>query len=103
MHVAVLAVLQPRPQALNPGATCLTGRLSLSFEEPLSLRSAAPAPVVDAMKVAISMENPFAGGRDSTDGLIAPWRPRGILVRLLPMLPQNHIPKHGFNVAMLLS
>ena len=76
------------------------GRLSLSFEEPLSLRSTAPTAVVDAMAAALSMELPSAGGRDAAGTLVAPWRPRGILVRCRVIL-EEYSQHHHMNKAFV--
>ena len=58
------------------------GRLSLSFEEPLSLRSStAPTGVVDAMAAALSTDLTSGSASAAADsGLMVPWRPKGILV-----------------------
>ena len=82
--------------------TRAAGRLSLSFEEPLSLRSsAAPAGVVDAMAAALSTDLASGSASAAADsGLMVPWRPKGILVSTLASLriPAWHVPAEQTNL-----
>ena len=69
-------------QSLSPHNKCTAGRLSLSFDEPLSLRRTTTSAVQNAITAALATELPSSSGgaANSSAAPSTPWRPRGILV-----------------------